>query len=80
MTGPSHFAWFLRRDLHTNAPKQVVCWRGWMGGFEEHATWPWDEQGLADAGRWLYENRAVNHDSGFRLSGPDALMVHAGAS
>lgn len=83
MTAPmSHrydLRWFFQKDIRTGAPKDIVCWKVWMGGFEETMRWPWTEDGLAEAGAWLYEHKATNLNSGYPLLTADALMVHAGA-
>jgi hypothetical protein len=79
----SSFRMFLRRDLATGAPKEVVAWRIWPGGFKELWTWPWDYDGLADAGRWGYSRRAEFGNSQLNswhvIRDPDELLVHADA-
>lgn len=66
---------FLRRDLLTNAPKEAVAWVVWQGGFVELHTWPWDLEGLAAAGVWAVEHRAVDN-AGYPFSNRDQLLVH----
>ena len=69
---------FLRRDLETDAPKEAVAWVVWQGGFAELRTWPWDRDGLAAAGVWAVEHRAVDH-AGYPYRDRDQLLVHVGS-
>lgn len=69
---------FLRRDLNTDAPKEAVGWVVWHGGFAELHTWPWDASGLAAAGVWAIDHRAVDH-AGYPIRHRDQLLVHVGS-
>ncbi len=69
---------FLRRDLTTDAPKDVVIWACWMGGFAELHTWPWNAEGLAAAQAWCDEHGAIWHRSHFPVMAGD-LASHANA-
>jgi len=75
-----HHELFLRRDINSpaHAPKEVVVWAVWMGGFKEIHTWPWNEEGLAEAQRWCDEHGAQWHHNHFPVR-PDSLAVHADA-
>lgn len=73
------YEYALVRDVATDAPTDVVCWRVWMGGSQEVASWPWTAEGLTVAGRELFEVGAVSRRTGFSLCSPDDLLAHAGA-
>lgn len=70
---------FLRRDLRTGKPLEAVAWIVWLGGFKELGTWPWDATGLAAAGRWAVQHRAVR-ETGHPYRHRDDLMVHVDAT
>jgi hypothetical protein len=75
----SQYEFFLQRDPNTGKPRDIVCWRVWMGGFEEAHRWPWDAEGCETAGRWLFDHHAIWHHGHFPLKDPLDLMVHADA-
>jgi hypothetical protein len=70
---------FLRRDLHTGAPKEAVVWAVWMGAFAELHTWPWTADGLAQAQAWCNEHSAIWSRTGYPVQ-PGELGVHATAT
>jgi hypothetical protein len=73
----NYYVWFIRSELSTGRPKEIVMWRIWMGGFREVMTIGLDESGCDFAGRLFYEVGAENYHTKCRVTDPRQLMSHA---
>lgn len=72
------YTWHLQYDIYDDGrPAYVVGWEIWTGGWREVRRWAWDVSGLAQAGIWAVEHRAVNRHGGYAPRTPDELLSHA---